>query len=1256
MQHTAFHLRFTNLEEVELACKEDEETRASRFIDWLGTRIARRAPKWVDEVSQRPPETSHTRMPWWDDLKKCVEGDWIPSRSEGWNHPVAVIYAVSTMAPNPLQAVSLLYSRPLDLPPWVESSILRYILIIHPKNSPLNNDECTALYNAVKKQYGLHVHVLNLVLEPGPKPIPIISLPPQLPLPESVRQPYTVPDTSELFMSDSDAQATGKFVREFLTQSLIPWMEKNVMEWNEAFNSKGLPSRLFTSTRRLFGSSTVTPSTPTTGKSFSPTSPATASISSPSPPQHRRLAEFATFLGDFKLAVTVFESLRRDGKGGTAVLPLMLAPGPILISHAAQALAPVSIHEPSATALLNALVCAVRWETGIQDFLQIGGERWLAWAASTADEAPTALLLGHAAHLSKLKGSKRRAALWYVMSAHRLEKVGIKSLTAHFLREARALYESPPEKLLSPAYAEAEQWPKDNKTFSTGTLPLVLANIEHSLGRIHYSSGDTEAAVRLFLGLLRYSIQVDATDMDSVIIDDFKQALEHLESTHTAVELPKDLTLPIRFCVASESTVRLNDQNEAPHSKDQDIWTQLETNWTASQLRKIKLEHPQAEVNRQFWLDLELENPLETAVLLKRFMLGTKVSVAGTERGGDEVATCQVIDEVYLYPREKRMVPICITPHVAGTLLLFEARYYFLSSLPVVEPIAVKGKRLNDTLAQRQEVTYAPSQPIKVPVRSGGCIVAVELVNEEDEEEDDLVCVQGEICQSTMRITNRGVEEVREIWMTTGDSVFIWLDTTRSEKATFDSSSGAAQEAFTFSNHGDDSTSFLLPLEQLSGNNVLSPGHFVDVPILLYAPEVTDKGLNVLFTYSSGDQSFYYTQFARPFQAVPAFDITATVQTSPTTPYPYILRVEVENVSEDLELEVMQISGLSMFWELSSSIPFTSASLLPYQILKSSFGIQYKPDMKPNEIQSLMVAKLAEFLTAKSPPKRDYPEALLHLSHLTMNSFSLCSPSLKHFILSTRRKNHIQALTEAFPIVPRRVLQNLFPLYGPNTLDLVLLWKSPTSSRYGILLKSNIQVGVGHGLLEPVLERVAQSKGKSMYAETMRENELLLQHFRECEWNRETDPLVVVARPFKAVVEHDFATGPCLVPIELSLHNYSPTHPLRYTLRLSGVRIAPHNRHSFIATYSGQLTHHGQLGPQENATARAQLRAPSSGSFSIDGWQVEVEVGEPIAPSDENEAKVEWKSLARYAQHPSGAESTVLVRNTVRLQAEGDSR
>jgi len=52
-----------------------------------------------------------------------------------------VILAVSTTAPNPLQAITALHSRNLEFPPWVDPTFLRYTLIIHPQNSPLSDEE-----------------------------------------------------------------------------------------------------------------------------------------------------------------------------------------------------------------------------------------------------------------------------------------------------------------------------------------------------------------------------------------------------------------------------------------------------------------------------------------------------------------------------------------------------------------------------------------------------------------------------------------------------------------------------------------------------------------------------------------------------------------------------------------------------------------------------------------------------------------------------------------------------------------------------------------------------------------------------------------------------------------------------------------------------------------------------------------------------------------------------------------------------------
>ena len=42
-----------------------------------------------------------------------------------------------------------------------------------------------------------------------------------------------------------------------------------------------------------------------------------------------------------------------------------------------------------------------------------------------AEEPPTAILYAHAAFLSDFKGARRRAALWYLVAADKLEKTGI---------------------------------------------------------------------------------------------------------------------------------------------------------------------------------------------------------------------------------------------------------------------------------------------------------------------------------------------------------------------------------------------------------------------------------------------------------------------------------------------------------------------------------------------------------------------------------------------------------------------------------------------------------------------------------------------------------------------------------------------------------------------------------------------------------------------------------------------------------------
>lgn len=62
-----------------------------------------------------------------------------------------------------------------------------------------------------------------------PAPPPLTSK-----LSENASQSYSLDyDGSTIKLTQEDIRQIGRFVREFVTMSLIPWMEKCVVEWNE---------------------------------------------------------------------------------------------------------------------------------------------------------------------------------------------------------------------------------------------------------------------------------------------------------------------------------------------------------------------------------------------------------------------------------------------------------------------------------------------------------------------------------------------------------------------------------------------------------------------------------------------------------------------------------------------------------------------------------------------------------------------------------------------------------------------------------------------------------------------------------------------------------------------------------------------------------------------------------------------------------------------------------------------------------------
>ncbi|OJA16247.1 hypothetical protein AZE42_00079 [Rhizopogon vesiculosus] len=1256
--HTSFALRFSDLVEIEVASREDEEQRATRAIDWIGERISKRCAKWVDDF-EKMHDRDATRTPWWDELRRCAEGDHIPSRDEGWNHPMSIILAVSTTAPNPLQAMTALHSRTLDFPSWVDTTHLVYTLIIHPKNSPLSDEEAGALFNAVKKQYGLHTYLLSLELpSPAPAPVSVPALVPRLPPPtglngsvDGVRPGLKTAQSvalNTIRMSEQDIQQTARFTREFVTMSLIPWMEKCVVDWNEAYSSsRRLPSRLFSSTRRLFGtspspsqtpvhSSSPTSSMPTRSHTYTTSQSSVAGSTLPSPPsQQRRLAEFATILGDYKLAFGVWESLRKDGKGGSDILPLLIAPSPAVqlhVSHALNNIHPSSMELPS-HAQLRALLYAVRWESTItsNDFLSsvLEGERWLVLAAGNAEEPPAALLLAHAALLSVRKNARRRAALWYFFAANRLEKCGIKPLTMYFLRRAHELSISRPDRLLSPSFWMSEnKQPSDFKGFDA-----VMS------GRLLYTTGDIPGAVRCFLGLLRWSsasssplAQLSTRTMDStkdpsnsdkVFLEDFQVAVSHLKSVSGDQTSLEDLKLPIRFALPSQTHIRLARDSVDGEQSD---WETREEMWSSfwKPRGKERLERSgKAAVGEAFWVDITLRNPLDTVVTLANLTVIVESS-SGDAAWVRENVAFETIGEIVLDANELRTISVAVKSSKPASLTVTGLAYDFLGLLPTLESLARRGRRLQQTPQQRQTVVYTPDVFLKLDVEEASQELAVAFVDD-----GQLVLAEGECKRMTLWMSNAGSRNIGEVWVVAGPEDQIWIEPLDRGSVP---AMNKAWRTWQSDNKIVSPAPYSIPLAEK-----LVATQSTEVTVVLHAGRKGKQDLSLLFVYREEQGSpFHCTRVTRSYEVVQYLQISTTSHPSHSRDHSFSLSLDLANVSSSSHVQISQVTTVSASWSCSPLTELSSKPLHPSQSARISFGATSAGDCTSlNAVSAFVSRKLGNVLNGQVIEPDSPPPLELVCGHVSQ-TFTY-DPFVAHFVTNARRIAVSRMLAQSHLRIPVSSYPSIFPLYNPLSVDFVIFWEIASEQRSGHILMSDIVLGAKHAALREAIEEVESAGVKRiMYAETQREKTETLQAIRDSEWNAEMNPIVVNVKDGLVIV-HDFSQGVYKAPVEFTIRNHSLSHPSRFVLRLDAHQHSPSST-LLPASYCGRMAFRGLLQPLQSTSVQAQMCVTRPGTYALSGWRLETEVGEPDMEDGS------WQVRHRYEQRaPADDKSSIVV-------------
>ncbi|KAF9270075.1 hypothetical protein L218DRAFT_848836 [Marasmius fiardii PR-910] len=1250
--HASFGLRFSDLTQVEATCKEDEEQRANRTLDWIANRMSQRCGRWVEDLEKLGDNA--TRLPWWEELKRCAEGDNTPVRNEAWNHPAAIILAVSTNAPNPLQAITTLHSRPIDLPSWIDPSHLKFTLIVHPKDSALSDEEAGALFNAVKRQHGLHTYMLPLDLpNPPPAPVPVPAVLPRLP-PQNTDspdfQPPPTPHTSHvpqlpvanskpisslntLRMNEKDIQQTARFTREFLVMSLVPWMERCVVEWNESFSStRRLPSRLFSSTRRLFGSPAPSPapaqhqsassisSLPIRSNTFNGTISNLANAQGAPPPQQRRLAEFATILGDFKLAVSVWESLRKESKGGSEILPLILSPSPAVQLHVSSAIN--TLYGPSVDppphAQLRAIQYAVRWEMGIDssDFLGdlLEGERWLVWVARHSDEAPAAILLAYAAFLSVRKKALRRAALWYTSAARRLEKCGIKPLTMYFLRKAHDLWNSPPQKELSPSFWDSEGVDPSKAS----RFDAITAGIEYPLARILYTTGDVSNSVRIFLNLLQSSCSPrlhkissendDASlpDNDDLYIDEFRIALEHLKSTNHDTDVWSSLKMSFTFCVPQETKLRYSRSDQGEEAK----WSECEEIWNdfrkARSISQRLLNDHKASVNETFWIDLAIRNPLHVEVNLANLTVDAQEAGSSEPSSSEPFIETEVLSNITLRPRETRTIPIAIKSSKATSLVITHVRYDFLSLLPNTESLSRRGRRLHGTPAQRQTPTYAPDVLLKVDIAEADHKLLANFL-----ESHQLVLNQGENSNLRLWLSNAGKRLITEAWIVSNpDEEFCMTNKEDLGSDDYRTENLKSQETI----HCDN---VLVPRNphplSSDGSFRLGPGDDFEVRLTLHAAELGERNLSFLIVYrESTAESFHQVRVTKRFEVKPLFKHVISARPSLHLEDLYSVDLHLDNTSSSRTVQLTQITTLSPHWTCHAVSQDDPGPLLPLQSCRLHFSVKHWQDSQDlSDVTEFVKGKLRQVLQGRDIDHSEPPPITLCCNHvLKVKPSRPTTHAIRQFIFSRRRHATVQSIRSSHPHIPTRTHRYTFPLYHPAALDVLLSWTIPSEGRSGHFHISDLNIVAGHGALGDILEEAENAKAtRSMYSETRRERLEIFQSIRDSEWNMEMNPLVVHVMA-SSTVKHDFSKGPCSSSVTIFIRNYSATLSSRFALNLSNDRslYSATLDNDSPAPYAGRMTHRGILEPYQDVSIQVRLWISRPGSYILGGWRLETEV------------------------------------------------
>lgn len=478
-------------------------------------------------------------------------------------------------------------------------------------------------------------------------------------------------------------------------------------------------------------------------------------------------------------------------------------------------------------------------------------------------------------------------------------------------------------------------------------------------------------------------------------------------------------------------------------------------------------------------------------------------------------------------------------------------------------------------------------------------------------------------------LSNVGTQAIGDIWLVGGLEDEFWVEESEDQGAA--EISALASETFISNNSLLPRTPYRIPFP--SEKPSLSPGANFEIPFVLHANKLGEQELCLLFTFREGDgTAFHCVRLARFFEVRPL--LSATLASGPGQGLENLFTscLEVRNISPSAVATLSQVVTLSPTWSCKPLTSPNRESLLPSQSSQLPISLNPRKGMPHfNDTFEFVIGKLTNILKGQPVDESLPPPIDILCNYINETpSYSIQARSTMSLLQQGRRNIIIRQLATQHPYIAPDIHPHIFPLYHPHSLDIILFWEVPSDGRSGHILVSGAILGAEHGALNAAIQETEEMKVKrSMYAETQRERSSVLEALRASEWNAEMNPVsLVITEP--GVVRHNFSELSCHVPVNLMLRNFSMTHPSKYTLKLasevipddpSGLKdLAP-------PSWIGRLTFRGTLEPMQHTILKPTLLATAPDTYALDGWQLEVEVGQR---TDQG-----WQTLYRYLEKPS---------------------